>query len=394
MLTSDFYDTGHGGVEGHILGITRCLQSDGHEVVIVRVADRPIIHDYDPCADTMDYRILPSAAVASRGWASKFQVGGRAGLVLEFSRRLVSGARSWRHASELLDLVGSVDVIHQHNFLESVGLTKALARRGARVVWTNHLGEFLYLRRIPVVGRLFLRLLTLHYADAVAPSSELADQAAIATRVRVVPNGVDIERFRPPTGSEEVTALRAKFGWPRDRPIVIVPRRWAPTKGVLFAAQAMQLKTWPAEAYVVFAGSGTREYPGYSEQILDSLRSSGCRYETHESVTQETMAEMLRSADVCLIPSVKEATSLSALEAMASGPTVVAAAVGGLPEIIVHERTGYLHTPQDPRAIAEMVRCAIESDAPVSEAAREFVADGYSWSAVMARTVEMYGLPT
>ena len=153
MLTSDFYDTGHGGVEGHVLGLTRALQDDGHEVVIMRTANRPTIHDYDARADGVDYRVVDGVQ-RSRGLAERLAVGGKSGLVLEFVRRLLSGMASGRLADRVMREVGHVDVVHQHNFLESWGLTRTLARLGMRVVWTNHLGEFLYLRKLPVLSKI------------------------------------------------------------------------------------------------------------------------------------------------------------------------------------------------------------------------------------------------
>lgn len=393
MLTSDFYDTGHGGVEGHVLGLTRALQDEGHEIVIMRTANRPTIHDYDARADGLDYRVVEGVQ-RSRGLAERLAVGGRSGLILEFVRRLLSGVGSARLAERVVREVGHVDVVHQHNFLESWGLTRALARRGMRVVWTNHLGEFLYLRKLPFFGRPVLRLLTRHYAAAIGPSDELADRSAVSPGITLIANGVDTTRFRECAGGGERQELRADFGWPVDRRVVIIPRRWAPTKGVVYAAAAMKGVDWPADVHVVFAGSGTQEYPGYSREIRELLTDARTTFEIHESVSQDIMAKMLRASDVCLIPSVKEATSLSALEAMASGTIVVAAAVGGLPEIIEHGTTGLLHEPEDPRSIARQVANALQAPADVSTRARRMVVDHYSWTRVAHRTVPFYAEAT
>lgn len=389
MVTSDFYDTGHGGVEGHVLGLTRALSAAGHEVVILRTANRPIINEYDSAADGVDYRVL-DCLDGSRGLASRLGVGGRTGLMLEFARRLLSGLSSRRLVKRVNDSVGQVDVVHQHNFLESWGLSRALAARGTTVIWTNHLGEFLYLRQLPVLGRPLIRWMTSHYAAAVGPSAELADRPAVGAKMHLIPNGVDVERFRECRDDQERRDGRAALGWPLDRQVVIVPRRWAPTKGVVYAAAAMAEAHWPSEAHVVFAGSGTQEYPGYSREIRTLLDRSTSTFEIHESVPQDVMAEMLRLSDVCLIPSVKEATSLSALEAMASGTVVVAAAVGGLPEIIEHRVTGLLHTPQDPESIAVNVAAAMNTSELVPETARRFVVEGYSWARVADRIGPLY----
>jgi glycosyltransferase involved in cell wall biosynthesis len=159
---------------------------------------------------------------------------------------------------------------------------------------------------------------------------------------------------------------------------------------VIFAAEAMQLQGWPRHSYVVFAGSGTAEYPGYASEIRERLRSVRSPYEVHERVDRSTMARMLRAADVCVIPSLKEATSLSALEAMASCTVVVAARTGGLPEIVRDGDTGYLHDVASPVSILESVRRALDAEPTVVDQAFHQVNTAYSWHTVAERVRAAY----
>lgn len=391
MITSDFYDTGHGGVEGHILGLTLALQHDRSlDVSVIRCAARETTFDYTGAEDGLRYVVLPSARSRSRRLSRLVHLPGRAGAVIELLRRIGAGALSARRLDEFLAASSQADIVHQHDFLESWGLTRRLARRGYRVVWTNHLGEFLYLRSIPG-GRWVLRWLTKHYQVAIAPSTELADCAAISPRVHMIPNGVDVNRFRPCESAEERRDLRVQLGWPAGALVVIVPRRWAPTKGVVYAARAMTLDRWPEGTYVVFAGSGTMEYPGYRQEVLSLLSESTVPREIHERVTPLVMGKMLRAADYCLIPSVKEATSLSALEAMASGTVVVAAEIGGLPELIEDGVTGYLHKPQSAESVAETLERAIyDSEGQVARTALAKAREEFSWDSVAMRTRALY----
>jgi glycosyltransferase involved in cell wall biosynthesis len=103
------------------------------------------------------------------------------------------------------------------------------------------------------------------------------------------------------------------------------------------------------------------------------------------------MPELFRSAQVAVIPSLMEATSVAALEAMACGLAVVASDVGGLPEI-VDAGVGALVPPGDPVALAEAVarllgdpRCAEKG-----RLARERVVARWSNDRLVERHLEIY----
>ena len=68
---------------------------------------------------------------------------------------------------------------------------------------------------------------------------------------------------------------------------------------------------------------------------------------------QEAVIPLLSVSDLFLLPSAQESFGLAALEAMACEVPVVASAVGGLPEVIVHGDSGFLHPPEDLEAMAE-----------------------------------------
>ena len=79
---------------------------------------------------------------------------------------------------------------------------------------------------------------------------------------------------------------------------------------------------------------------------------------------QEAIIPLLSAADVFLLPSAQESFGLAALEAMACEVPVVASNVGGLPEVIEHGVTGFLHPPADSRRDGgERRRAADRSDA-------------------------------
>jgi L-malate glycosyltransferase len=104
---------------------------------------------------------------------------------------------------------------------------------------------------------------------------------------------------------------------------------------------------------------------------------------------QEAIIPLLSAADVFLLPSVQESFGLAALEAMACGVPVVASNVGGLPEVIEHGVTGFLHPPADLAAMAASA-VSVLTDASlhrrISTAGRQRVCDRFSAD----RIVPMY----
>jgi glycosyltransferase involved in cell wall biosynthesis len=195
-------------------------------------------------------------------------------------------------------------------------------------------------------------------ADAVVsvdlPHADYVRSFGRKERLRVIPNFVDTRRFHP-----GVTAARLPSAVQHavaDRAVILCPRRLVPKNGVEIALRAMAADARLSDcAALVVAGDGPKKAE------LESLcRELGLEPTVHwlGDVPSGRMAELCRRADVVVVPSVPslgvvEATSIAALEAQACARPVVASAIGGLPEIIEHERTGVLVPASDPEALAK-----------------------------------------
>jgi glycosyltransferase involved in cell wall biosynthesis len=103
------------------------------------------------------------------------------------------------------------------------------------------------------------------------------------------------------------------------------------------------------------------------------------------------MPSLFRSAEIAVFPSLMEATSVAALEAMSSGLPVVASAVGGLPEIVDRE-VGALVPPGDPAALAQAITRLLADDARSEKGlrARARVVAMWSNDRLVERHLEIY----
>ena len=101
----------------------------------------------------------------------------------------------------------------------------------------------------------------------------------------------------------------------------------------------------------------------------------------------------MTSADVLVVPSIYEPFGIVALEGMATGVPVVASQVGGLAEVIEHDRTGIFVYSRNPESIAwgvDRVLSNPEHARWLTQNAREILHKTYSWEAVAMRTTEVY----
>jgi len=124
-------------------------------------------------------------------------------------------------------------------------------------------------------------------------------------------------------------------------------------------------------------------------------------------LSREGIRQLYSHAAVFVCPSVYEPFGLTNLEAMACQGAVVASAVGGIPEVVVDGETGILvplelsphepMSPSDPDRFARELAAAINAlvadparRAAMGRAGRRRAVDQFGWSAVAARTLELY----
>jgi glycosyltransferase involved in cell wall biosynthesis len=158
-----------------------------------------------------------------------------------------------------------------------------------------------------------------------------AEMPELAPKCRYLPNAVDLDRYRP--GPD-----RAKGGPLR----VLYPRRLVPGRGFeVMLGLALELADRREDVRFRFVGRGPRE----AERRMQKLAKSHPRIDWEWRALDE-MPEVYQEADISVFPTqFSEGTSLSCLEALASGNAVVATNVGGLGNIVIDGHNGLLVEP-------------------------------------------------
>ena len=215
---------------------------------------------------------------------------------------------------------------------------------------------------------------------------ELVRLGADKRRISVVPCGVDRERFSADGPREAASPGRLRL---------VMATRLVPRKGIEDAVRALE---WlPGTELHVIGGPDAAELDADPEaRRLRAVAADvgvGDRLTLRGRVDREHMPALLRSADVVVCPAWYEPFGIVPLEAMACGVPVVATAVGGHIDSVVHGVTGLHVPPHAPEALAAAAGELLRDPARRAEYGRagaRRVAERFGWERVAAATHEVY----
>ncbi len=174
---------------------------------------------------------------------------------------------------------------------------------------------------------------------AVSESLKADTQRALGVdrEIRVIPNFLDCSVHR----RIDVPGLRSRFANNNEK-IVIHVSNFRPVKRVVAVIEIFARIRRDMPARLLMVGDG----PDMGEAVLRA-RALGLADDIHFLGEQDQVLPLLSISDLFLLPSAQESFGLAALEAMACEVPVIASRVGGLPEVITHDDSGFLHAPDD-----------------------------------------------
>lgn len=181
-----------------------------------------------------------------------------------------------------------------------------------------------------------------------ALAAEIAGLGVPPERIALVMNGVDGELFRP----RDRAAARAELGLPAG-PLLVYVGNLKASKGVLDLVAAFEAARHPALRLAIVGGGDERAaIDAAAARLGDRLIVAG-------PCPLAEVPTWMAACDALVLPSWAEGTPNVVLEALACGRRVVAAAVGGIPDLITGPALGELVPPRDPAALAAaLVRAA------------------------------------
>ncbi len=396
LFTNEYPPNVYGGAGVHVEYLSRELaraDAGAHHIDVLCFGDQA------EARDNLRVRGIPASAPIAA------QDPRHARLLDAFARNL-----SMAGAAE------SPDVVHCHTWYSHLAGLVARPLTGARLVLTTHSLEPHRPWKVEQLGSayhatLWIEKTAYQNADGVVAVSAAMKQDVQALygvapdRVRVIHNGIDPDEYQRRLSP---TLLR-RFGIVPEMPMVLFVGRITRQKGILHLVRAIRHLRSGVQVVLCAGAPDTPEIAAEMKTLVDQAKQTADASVVwiEEMLPKHEVIVLYSHADVFVCPSVYEPFGIINLEAMACETPVVAAAVGGIPEIVVDGETGLLvplepegggsAEPRDPacfsRDLADAVNTLLADEQrrlAMGRAARARVLQQFSWSHIARLTLEFY----
>ena len=294
---------------------------------------------------------------------------------LTFHRVLTPSYPLFREPQYLLSLANkivevardySLEIIHAHYavphataaYLARQVLASTRDGKSPKVVTTLHGTDITLVGNDPSYSEIVaFSIEQSDHVTAVSASLRASTSTELGIRrdVEVIPNFLDCGVHR----RIDVPGLRARFTGGDDHVrLVTHVSNFRPVKRLDAVMAVFDRIRRRVPARLLLVGDGP-DLP----MALRLAREAGHGSDVHAVGALEDVLPLLSVSDVFLLPSAQESFGLAALEAMACAVPVVASRVGGLPEVIEHGVTGYLHPPEALDEMADSVVLLLTDEA-------------------------------
>jgi glycogen synthase len=307
------------------------------------------------------------------------------------------------------------DVVHCHTWYTHLAGIMTKMNYGIPLVITGHSLEPLRpWKREQLAGgydfSCWVEKTALEMADAIVAVSEgtktdiLKHFNVSPDKVHVIYNGIDTEEYQP----VDPTPALTKFNIPNDKPFVLFVGRITRQKGIIHLVEAIKYMH-PSYNVVLCAGAPD------TEEIAAEMKAAVAEASTEregiywidEMVNKTDIIQLYSGAAVFCCPSIYEPFGIINLEAMACETPVVGSMVGGIPEVVVHDETGYLvpvaqqhespFAPLHPTAYAKDLAHQVnrlmddpEKRQRFAKAGRKRAVELFSWTSIAQQTKDLY----
>ncbi len=284
---------------------------------------------------------------------------------------------------------GGFQIVHTHDlYANLLGIPAAVLARVPVIISSQrdlaHLDLYRTRRRVWLRRLQNLSTAVLTNANAVR-DAVAAEKHIAAGKIRVIYNGVDLERFGTKTRDRSWLAPNAE----QEKWVVLVGNMHSDVKGhpCLIAAAEAVAREFPGVRFVL-AGDGEQRQ-NFEQQVAQlGLQNNFLFLGRRDDVPR-----LLASCDIAVLPSKAEGLPNAVLEYLAVGLPTVASRVGGNAEIVQDGKTGLLVPPDDSSALAEaLLRLLRDPGFAVNlgNRGREYVTSEFSFQRMIENTDQLY----
>jgi UDP-glucose:(heptosyl)LPS alpha-1,3-glucosyltransferase len=204
-----------------------------------------------------------------------------------------------------------------------------------------------------------------------------------AAKLRVIYNGIDLQRFNPGLAAEHRSAVRERFSIAQDAPVILFVGNGFERKGLpqlLRAFAAMQRH----DAHLIIVGSDRKMKAAQAQ-----ASRLGIAQRTHFAGAQQDVRPFYGAADAFALPTLYDPFPNAALEALACGLPVLSSRTCGVAELVEAGISGFITDALDEAAITTALD-KLANDAPTMRAAARAAAETLPIEAMSARLMALY----
>ena len=308
-----------------------------------------------------------------------------------------------------------IDIVHTHTWYVSMAGYLAKKLYGVPFVLTTHSLEPLRAWKAEQLGSGYamsswMERTAVLDADAVIAVSkgtkadiQRAYPDVDPDRIHVIYNGIDLNEYQKTSETKALT----DYGVDPAVPYVLFVGRITRQKGVTHLVDA--IRYLPEETQIVLC-AGAPDTPEIATELREKVESARKDHPRivwiEKMVTKQETIQLYSNCRVFCCPSVYEPFGIINLEAMACRAPVVASATGGIKEVVVEDKTGYLvpfdqdpvtSFPREPEKFAKDLAAKInmllgdaEKCRRFGDAGRKRVEEIFSWTAIAHQTIDLY----
>lgn len=312
-----------------------------------------------------------------------------------FNERLFRYCRDPKLRPDVLQLLGTIRI-------GSIPWIWALRRMGIATLYSVTTASKVTRQRDALDIRLMRFRMLFNAMDCIVtnnrPLSDSLHDMGVTTRVEVIPNGVDLSRFRPATDHEASTALRRELGIGPEEIMILAVGAVMPRKGSDLLVEAWgRLNGRHANTHLVFVGprhGSTESHHEDFQACLDRLVSeSGAPERIHFVGLTDDVPSYLQAADIFALPSKREGMPNAVLEAMACRRAVIMTPFEGLSDDLGRPGTEYLLAEHDCESLTRaLTRLVEDSDLreSLAESGWQWIRENMSLDDSVKRYAELY----
>ena len=335
-----------GGAEEYFLRLIVNLSRQGHRVVVVTKRDCQLRE----AVQTLTH----NENIELHGWKTSGKFDPKTLLKL---RRLIRTDR--------------IDLVHTH--LTTASWLGAMAGRLSGVPTVAHIHG--------ADSKTWFQRADYLIAVAEGVKKHLVEQGIDGSRVPVLYYGIDLEKYAAPLPTPEA---KARLGLAPDTKTVGIIGSLIPRKGHRHLLNALKkIEPSVGEVHAIFAGEGAEE-----AALRQQTQALGLEGRVHFLGFRTDAADIMAACDGVALPSYKEGLSIAMMEAMALARPVLVTNVAGMPELVQHQKTGWMTSPGDEdelaRALGQLF-CEPETTHRMALTGRDFVVENFDQRACLAR---------